>query len=106
MDCSQDGAQVASNLIQIAAGEQEINRRIDCFVQKKREEIDLHNIMDFTTATHSEDTAAQNSTCARTDSIIIKQEQSKCHLRGMVWLSCHLDCFFCSLIASLKCLYY
>ncbi|XP_055906879.1 molybdopterin synthase catalytic subunit [Eupeodes corollae] len=86
-DCQVETDSVSQNLVQIAADEKEIIRRIHCFVEKKREEIDLNNIRDFTaTATRIKDeikTEEQEeiTSCARTNSIFIKQVDSKGHLR-------------------------
>ncbi|KAI9578215.1 molybdopterin synthase catalytic subunit [Glossina fuscipes] len=88
-----DSCEVAKNFVQISATEDEIKRRIKCFVEKKREEIDLNNIMDYTVkrpCTMDEDEFGNpvlikdddsEYTCARTNSTIVKQEFSKCHLR-------------------------
>uniref|UniRef100_A0A905AWD2 Molybdopterin synthase catalytic subunit n=1 Tax=Glossina morsitans morsitans TaxID=37546 RepID=A0A905AWD2_GLOMM len=88
-----DSCEVPKNFIQISATEDEIKRRIQCFVEKKREEIDLNNIMDYTVkrpCIMDEDEFGNpllikdndnEYTCARTNSTIVKQEYSKCHLR-------------------------
>lgn len=98
----EDPHPIPSQLIQISAAEDEINRRIQCFVEKKREEIDLNNIMDFTDIKrkyHLVDAESRmenvseleeqhgnegesSNTCARINSIVIKQEYSKGHLKG------------------------
>lgn len=96
----EDPHPVSNQLIQIAAGEDEIKRRIQCFVEKKRDEIDFCNIMDFTdvkprlqdntlegnTLIRDEGYIIQNEnesmTCARVNSTVVKQEYSKCHLKG------------------------
>lgn len=85
LDLSTEQSKISSNLIQIAAEEKEINRRIQCFVQRKREEIDLHNVMDYTAKipTDQQEVSEEHSSCARTDSIIVKQEASKGHLKGI-----------------------
>ncbi|KAM7360807.1 molybdenum cofactor synthesis 2B isoform 2-T2 [Cochliomyia hominivorax] len=89
-----------NQLVQISAGENEINRRIQCFVEKKRDEIDFCNVMDYTDVKeippikNSHQTNSDNQrdfdddestnetmTCARVNSVIIKQEYSKCHLK-------------------------
>lgn len=91
-----DSCEVPKNFIQISATEDEIKRRIQCFVEKKREEIDLNNIMDYTVkrpCIMDEDEFGNpllikdndnEYTCARTNSTIVKQEYSKCHLRGKI----------------------
>lgn len=88
-DCQIEADTVGQNLVQISADEREINRRIQCFVEKKREEIDLNNIRDFTTTPNirikEEDGNTEESeeitSCARTNGIVIKQVDSKGHLR-------------------------
>ncbi|XP_061390939.1 molybdopterin synthase catalytic subunit-like [Musca vetustissima] len=58
-----------SKFVQISASETEINRRIQSFIERKREEIDINNI------------SSSSSSCARIAGTIIKQENSKCHLK-------------------------
>ncbi|XP_046804496.1 molybdopterin synthase catalytic subunit isoform X2 [Lucilia cuprina] len=92
----EDSNPLPSQLVQISAGENEIKRRIQCFVEKKRNEIDLCNIMDFTDVKQQnhvnslqesglEQTNYENGnnlmTCARVNSTVVKQEYSKCHLK-------------------------
>uniref|UniRef100_A0A1A9W2Q8 Molybdopterin synthase catalytic subunit n=1 Tax=Glossina brevipalpis TaxID=37001 RepID=A0A1A9W2Q8_9MUSC len=88
-----DSCEVPKNFIQISAAEDEIKRRIQCFVEKKREEIDLNNIMDYTVKRSCaiDEDETENAfpinddddgcTCARTNSTIVKQAFSKCHLK-------------------------
>lgn len=101
----EDAYPVPNQFIQIAADEDEINRRIQCFVEKKRDEIDLCNIMDFTNVkqrmqdnTSEDDTPIRDEeniddenesmTCARVNSTVVKQEYSKCHLKGKDKYTC------------------
>lgn len=84
---------LSTQMVQISASENEIKRRINCFVEKKRNEIDLCNIMDYTEKKrsrncendanlHENEERIDLETCARVNSIIIKQEYSKGHLKG------------------------
>ncbi|XP_037806304.1 molybdopterin synthase catalytic subunit-like [Lucilia sericata] len=91
--CSvEDSNPLPSQLIQISACENEIKRRIQCFVEKKRDEIDLCNIMDFTDVKQQKQVNSpqelinyendnNSMTCARVNSTVVKQEYSKCHLK-------------------------
>ncbi|XP_017966682.2 molybdopterin synthase catalytic subunit, partial [Drosophila navojoa] len=71
-------------LVQIRIGDSELTRRIKCFLKRKRDEINLHNIIDFkqqlTDRAHTESTLPKDS-CARTQSILVKQQQSISHIR-------------------------
>lgn len=87
---------LSNQMVQIPASENEIKRRINCFVEKKRNEIDLCNIMDYTEKKgilcyEKEEADLRDNgeysdmeTCARVNSNIIKQEHSKGHLKGKI----------------------
>lgn len=81
-DCSVKGATVPSNLVQIHADELEINRRVNCFVERKRDEINENNLQDFIepVPTNSADNA--DMTCARIRSTVYHTKDSRTHLRG------------------------
>lgn len=66
---------VPRNLIQICADDHEINRRLNTFVERKREENNFNNIKDFIEVKDDE----ENNSCARTNSIIFKTKNSKGH---------------------------
>ncbi|XP_075167937.1 molybdopterin synthase catalytic subunit-like [Haematobia irritans] len=83
----QDSNQLPSKFVQISASEQEIVKRIQSFIERKREEIDLSNIVDYikpknldTLKMDTQDVGDIDS-CARINGTIIKQENSKCHLK-------------------------
>ncbi|KAL5284697.1 MOCS2 family protein [Megaselia abdita] len=69
---------IPKSLIQISADESEIQRRIKCFVEKKREQNNHNNILDFTK--HSNEEENPNS-CARVDAVFHKQPNGKGHLK-------------------------
>lgn len=75
-------------LVQIRADANELTRRIECFIDNKREEIDLTNIQDFITKPIDSE-----SSCARVDSIMIRNENTKGHLRSNYSLL-HLHSFW------------
>jgi molybdopterin synthase catalytic subunit len=78
-DCKVVESQIPKNLIQINADSSEIERRLNCFVEKKREEIDNNNIQDF--IVRKDEGEADEFSCARVNSIIFRQKDSKGHLR-------------------------
>lgn len=67
-----------SNLVQILASKQEIQRRITAFQQRKREELDMLNIQEFCTLNGGP--ASQNS-CARTTAVVLRSKGSSSHLK-------------------------
>lgn len=84
---SQDVAsppKVDPKLVQITAGQDELDRRIEAFIARKRIEIDASNIREFcdrTVPTKAEEETEDFSTCARTDAVVVKRSGSKSHLR-------------------------
>jgi molybdopterin synthase catalytic subunit len=76
-----DANPIPKNLIQISADSTEIARRLACFVEKKREEIDQNNIQDFIVRSEVKAPDEKEFSCARVDSIIFRQKDSKGHLR-------------------------
>lgn len=76
-DCKiMDSQTFPSSLIQINADEQEVCRRIKCFIEKKREEIDRSNVHDFI------ETGSDVDSCARVNSVVFRTKDSKGHLKG------------------------
>lgn len=69
---------VSPHLVQIKASSEEIEQRIQKFIERKRDEIDKSNIRDFCSQ-RSDDT--ENS-CARVDAVLVKRKDSKGHLQG------------------------
>lgn len=76
---------VAKNLQQIRADEGEIRRRIDCFVNRKRDEINNYNVQDFIHAQALKENDGNDNdngmTCARVNSTVYRTEGSKGHLK-------------------------
>ncbi|XP_059226202.1 molybdopterin synthase catalytic subunit-like [Stomoxys calcitrans] len=84
----QDANPLPSKFVQISANETEIVRRIQSFIERKRDEIDLSNIVDYIRPSSLEEMKqdinsenCQVDSCARINGTIIKQENSKCHLK-------------------------
>lgn len=76
-DCKvMDFGTVPLSMIQICADEQEVGRRIKCFIEKKREDIDRTNIHDFIEAGCSVDS------CARVNSITFRTQDNNGHLKS------------------------
>ena len=69
------------NYVQITASNAEIERRINAFIDRKREEINSNNILEFCSRHGTNDNSAEFS-CARTDSTgITRKKNSASHLR-------------------------
>lgn len=71
---------IPSHLIQIKATTEEIEERIQKFMDRKRDEINMTNIRDFC---HRDLTSQkmEDESCARIDSVLIKRKDSKGHLQ-------------------------
>ncbi|XP_023172890.2 molybdopterin synthase catalytic subunit isoform X2 [Drosophila hydei] len=73
-----------NKLVQIKVNDSELNRRVKCFLKRKRDEINLYNIIDFrqqTTDPALLESIVGKDSCARTQSFLVKQQQSKGHLK-------------------------
>lgn len=62
--------------MQIKVDEDEIARRINKFIENKRDEINRSNIQDFI------ETKAEDDSCARVNSVVFRIKDSKGHLKG------------------------
>lgn len=71
---------IPKSLVQISADETEISRRIQSFVEKKRELNDQNNILDFTKPKSTEE--ENPNSCARVDAVFYKQPNGKGHLKS------------------------
>ncbi|XP_017144535.1 molybdopterin synthase catalytic subunit isoform X2 [Drosophila miranda] len=83
--CKVDESRVVSrNLVQIRANDCELKNRVECFFKRKRAEINSCNVIDFKQSNLSSNINSDTEvdvSCARTQSTILKQEQSNCHLK-------------------------
>lgn len=78
------GVDNSDKLVQIKVNDCELNRRVECFLKRKRDEINLYNINDFKKQSFkNESEEVPEESCARTQSFLIKQQQSNGHLKGM-----------------------
>lgn len=68
---------VPKEMLQIRADEQEINRRVNCFIERKRKEIDLNNIEDFI---EKNEKVENDDSCARVYSSVYRIKGAKAHL--------------------------
>lgn len=66
---------VSPELIQVKASEAELMRRMESFIDYKRNQVNLSNVRDFCSNSSSE------SGCARVDAVVVRQQDSKGHLR-------------------------
>ncbi|KAF4520615.1 hypothetical protein B566_EDAN007480, partial [Ephemera danica] len=77
----------SSSLVQIKATPEEVRRRIECFISRKRQDVNRINIRDF--CTRSLDSLGQQEegeeevveSCARIDAVLVPRKDSKSHLR-------------------------
>ncbi|KAF5305731.1 hypothetical protein FQR65_LT07627 [Abscondita terminalis] len=69
---------VPPHLIQVKADSDEIERRIEKFIQRKRDEINQANIRDFCSRENNE---MNEYSCARIDATLVKRKDSKGHLQ-------------------------
>lgn len=74
---------VPQKLVQIRVNDAELSKRLECFVNRKRDEINSQNIIDFKHPP-ADSVPELSDSCARTQSTVIKQEKSNCHIKG--WL--------------------
>ncbi|XP_037030072.1 molybdopterin synthase catalytic subunit isoform X1 [Bradysia coprophila] len=70
-DCQVDDEPLPKCLVQIGVDEAEVQRRVSCFVDRKREEIDINNIRDFID-NEKMNTEAECS-CARINSTVYRK---------------------------------
>lgn len=78
------GVDNSDRLVQIRVNDCELNRRVECFLKRKRDEINLYNINDFKKhSSTNESEEVPEESCARTQSFPVKQQQSNGHLKGM-----------------------
>ncbi|XP_029407472.2 molybdopterin synthase catalytic subunit isoform X2 [Bactrocera dorsalis] len=79
---------VPNDLVQISVDKNEIKKRIACYLQKKRDEINQNNIIDYRSMPNYEkidegthpNFPVENS-CARVNTTVVKQDSSKCLLK-------------------------
>ncbi|XP_029165372.1 molybdopterin synthase catalytic subunit [Nylanderia fulva] len=65
-------------LVQVQANSKELNRRIESFIERKRQQVNSVNVQEF--CRHSERNDNENS-CARVDAILIRRKDSKSHVK-------------------------
>ena len=76
---------VDSNLVQVHACKQELDDRIDKFIEAKREDINATNILEFCNKkSRINNDFEDEGSCARTDAVLVKKQDSKSHLRKSV----------------------
>ncbi|KYN28718.1 Molybdopterin synthase catalytic subunit [Trachymyrmex cornetzi] len=69
---------VDQNLVQIRANSEELNRRIESFIERKRQHVNTVNVQEF--CRYSENNGNENS-CARVDAILIRRKDSRSHIK-------------------------
>lgn len=86
-DCNVSIATIPKNLVQIHADETEVNRRVNCFVERKREEINVNNVQDFIEMPPANSVGVTSATeeevsCARVYSSVFRNKDASSHLKG------------------------
>lgn len=74
-----DVALIPQHLIQIKATNEEIDERIERFMERKRTEVNHANVRDFC---RRDPSIEADDSCARIDSVLKKRKDSKGHLQG------------------------
>ncbi|XP_044729373.1 molybdopterin synthase catalytic subunit [Chrysoperla carnea] len=70
------------DLVQIKASNSEILRRINRFMERKREMLNMTNVLDFCVPNTSNiDLHTETNSCARIDAVLTRRKDSKSHLR-------------------------
>merc|ERR1712038_800640 len=73
--------EVDPRYVQITASNEEIERRMEAFMERKREEINANNVLEFCSR-HLINDEPNEFSCARTDSTgLIRKKDSASHLR-------------------------
>ncbi|XP_055700444.1 molybdopterin synthase catalytic subunit isoform X1 [Phlebotomus papatasi] len=73
-ECPVEGVDVPKHLVQIGTNHEEISRRIEMFIERKRQEVNTSNIEDFIEGDVSE-------SCARVKCTVFRVKDSKGHLK-------------------------
>lgn len=72
---------IPRDLLQINANELEIQRRVNCFIERKRDEINLNNIQNYRNDV-TDDPDGQGMTCSRVSSSAFSTRGMSSHLKG------------------------
>ncbi|XP_047353560.1 MAP3K12-binding inhibitory protein 1-like [Vespa velutina] len=67
------------NLVQIRASSDELKHRIESFIQRKRQQVNLVNVQEF--CCYREQCNEKQNSCARVDAILIRRKDSKSHVK-------------------------
>ena len=73
------GEIVDPEMIQIKASDEEVNRRIDSFIERKREEMNAANVLEFCSRHVTDE--PNDFSCARVDAVLVRKTDSSSHLR-------------------------
>lgn len=67
------------NLVQIRASSDELKHRIESFIERKRQQVNLVNVQEF--CCYREQNDEKQDSCARVDAILIRRKDSKSHVK-------------------------
>lgn len=86
VDDGDEVMEIDKDLVQITAPKAEIDRRIDAFISRKRDEINGANVLEFCNRHVTEES---EFSCARTDSVVQRKKDSRSHLRQSQVVNSH-----------------
>ncbi|XP_012272327.1 molybdopterin synthase catalytic subunit [Orussus abietinus] len=72
-------AKLDTSLVQIQADSEELNRRIQAFIARKREQVNVANVQEF--CCRSDRNEEKEESCARVDAVLIRHKDSKSHVK-------------------------
>ncbi|XP_051160771.1 molybdopterin synthase catalytic subunit [Leptopilina boulardi] len=71
---------IDSSIVQVRANSEELNRRIQAFISRKREHVNLLNIQEF--CIHGNENQKEDEfSCARVNAVLFKHKDSKSHVK-------------------------
>lgn len=79
-------------MIQINVSNEELQQRIQNFIERKREQVNVSNIVDFIPG-YSESETEDTETCARVRTQFVKRSDSKGHLKSKWCINDEKDVF-------------
>ncbi|OWR45318.1 molybdopterin synthase catalytic subunit isoform X1 [Danaus plexippus] len=80
LECNTLETPIDKNLVQINVSNEELEKRIRNFIERKRDQVNLSNIQDFIPV-KSENEKEDTDTCARVRTLFVKRSDSKGHLK-------------------------
>ncbi|KAG7200183.1 hypothetical protein KM043_000617 [Ampulex compressa] len=70
---------IDSNLVQIRASPEELTHRIESFIERKRQQVNMVNVQEF--CCHRVQSEETTDSCARVDAMLVRRKDSKSHVK-------------------------